>query len=163
TSRIPHPHRLHGFFRRTVLYSPATEANMKSTSSLGVALLLGLSLACRVGTDNARKSNAAEPPTSDKQAADGKVADVAQPLLGSWKNDEDNESVIRFEATKCTFARLGKSGCQIFRATYEPGKIVLHIGGFKGYSEFQVKNQVLSTTLNALDGKIKTYRKLDKI
>jgi hypothetical protein len=134
---------------------------MKATITPGLALLLGLSLACRVGADEPRKSEPAESSTSDKRAADRKTPDVAKPLLGSWRNEEDNESVVRFEATKCTFARIGKSGLQIARATYEPAKIVTHSWGRKVEYRFELKDQVLFLTLP--DGKTNTYLKLDKI
>jgi len=129
---------------------------VKAASAIIVALLLGLHLASRVDAEEPRTIKSPE----GTPAAGRKIPDVATPLLGSWKDQDDNEGVVRFEATKCTFARMGKSGFQISRATYEPGKIVTHSWGRKVEYRFEFKDQVLSLTLPG--GKTKAYLKLDR-
>jgi hypothetical protein len=87
------------------------------------------------------------------------VPDFARALLGSWKEDGEKGSAIRFEPRKCIFAQAGKPDIQVVRAAYERGKIVTHAWGRKQGYRFDVADQVL--TLTGPDGKTKTYRKLD--
>jgi hypothetical protein len=129
---------------------------MKAAHRIVAAIFLGTFLGSSAGAVIHRHADA----PAGGPAADGKNPDVAKPLFGSWKNQEDNEGVVRFEATKCTFARIGKSGCQIARATYEPGKIVLHSWGRKVEYRFSLRDQVLTLTLP--DGKTSKYRRLDR-
>jgi hypothetical protein len=111
---------------------------MKAKPAILVLLLL-LSLAFPVGAD---------------------VPQEVKPLLGSWVAQEDNQSVLRFEPTKCTFASVGRPGLQIVRAAYQPGKVVTYSWARKAEYRFAVKDQIL--TLTYPDGTTKTYRKLDR-
>lgn len=130
---------------------------MRAISAMSLVLLFGVSLAWGVGAEEPQEIATRQ----DKRPPEEIVPDFARSLIGSWENDDDNESVIHFEATKCTFARLGKPTLQIARLTYEPGRIVTNSLGREVVIRFELKDRVLSLTWP--DGKPKKYLKLDKV
>jgi hypothetical protein len=130
---------------------------MKTAFVIVAAVLLEILVATRLADGNPRQANAPQGTAAHRERS----LEVAAPLFGAWKNQEDNESVVRFEAKKCTFARIGKPGLQIVRATYEPGKIVTHSWGRMAEFRFELKDCVL--ILTPPSGTATKYFKLDRI
>jgi hypothetical protein len=123
-------------------------------------LVVAISLTFKLDSPSDVDEHRQDDPPNTLQGAEDKTSDVVKPLLGSWKNVDDGESLVRIEPTKCSFARLGKPGIQIVRAKFEPGQIFANFGARKLKYLFELKDGTLSLT--SPDGKKKTFLKLDK-
>jgi RNA polymerase sigma factor (sigma-70 family) len=83
-------------------------------------------------------------------------------LLGAWRGDKGKETVhVLFQADKCTLQ--GKEGTQAFRATYEPGLVLLKIYGKKLRVQATLKDGILTLTWPDENKTQVAYRKLDAV
>ncbi|MBI1850504.1 MAG: hypothetical protein HYR85_09190 [Planctomycetes bacterium] len=93
-------------------------------------------------------------------AAPSATATRANPLLGCWRCDETPTLFLRFEPEK---AAVGRDGAyQAFRASYEPGRVVLNRWAKKVPWEITASadGQRLTATTNEVAGH---YRRLESV
>src|SRR5262245_10951832 len=84
-------------------------------------------------------------------ADDQEITHAARTLLGAWKDQDDMQSLIRFEPARCTFTSAGPLGKKMGRVAYEPGKVTVCTWGHKTSYQYEVKGGTLRLTMP--DGK----------
>ena len=91
----------------------------------------------------------------------GQVPDYAKLIRGCWQNDEDKNSLCRFEAGKCIMFNEGQ--LSVARANYEAGKLILRMQGVKIICDIEIKDNTLMITTTIPVKKTVIWHKLDKV